>query len=226
MTTLTPIQAPKRRMQRPRYNARVDGPLMSFGASGSIASTITFSRWKGRPYVRQRVVPANPKTALQISVRAVMGFLSSNWAGIGATPQDTWQTLADAIVASKFNAYTKANATNWTQFLAPSQLTPITRTGTIGTTPIISATGGVGQVTLNILQATINDNWGCMIFRGLTGFTTGRGNLIACILCDANASFDFVDRGLAAGTYFYNFRQFTDDGTLGAEEGEETATAT
>ena len=65
-----------------------------------------------------------------------------------------------------------------------------------------------------------------MIFRGLTGFSTGRGNLIGVILGASTGIKTFTDTGLAPGAYFYNTRFFTDDGTLGAEEGEVTATAT
>jgi len=56
--------------------AKVKGPLMSLEASGSIANTITFSIWKGRPYVRQLVTPANPSSAGQIAVRKVLGSIA------------------------------------------------------------------------------------------------------------------------------------------------------
>ncbi len=206
--------------------ARVTGPLMSFAASGSVADTITFATWKGRPYVRQRVIPANPKSVLQVSTRAVMGFLAKNWAAISVADKATWQTLADAIVASPFNAYTKANLGNWTQFLAPSQLTPITRTGTVGSSPTTGATGGVGQVEVQNTWGTANDNWGLMIFKGSTGFTTARDNLIGVILNDDTNEQTFTNTGLAPGTHFYNFRPFTDDGTLGAELGETSGVST
>ncbi len=206
--------------------ARVTGPLMSFSASGSVASTVVFSHWKGRPYVRAHVIPANPKSVLQISTRALMGYLSKNWAAIGTSPKDTWQTLADAIVASPFNAYTKANMSNWTQFLPPSEGTPITRVGTPASVATEVATGGVGQVTNVMTITTVDDNWGVMIFRGLTAFTTARDNLVGCILADSAAAFTFVETGLAAGTYFYNYRYFTTDGALGAEAGEQSATVT
>ena len=39
---------------------KVYGPMMSLDATGTIGKTATFSKWKGRNYVRQRVVPANP----------------------------------------------------------------------------------------------------------------------------------------------------------------------
>lgn len=42
---------------------------MSMEASGSYAGVITFAKWKGRQYVRQLVIPANPHSADQESAR-------------------------------------------------------------------------------------------------------------------------------------------------------------
>ena len=45
--------------------AKVSGPLMSMEASGKFGGTLVFTKWKGRPVVRQLVKPANPKSADQ-----------------------------------------------------------------------------------------------------------------------------------------------------------------
>lgn len=58
--------------------AKVSGPLMSLSASGSIADTITFSIWKGRPYVRELVIPSNPQTAGQAAVRSILGAIAKS----------------------------------------------------------------------------------------------------------------------------------------------------
>jgi len=57
--------------------AKTTGPLFSLEASGTIGNTITYSRWKGRPYVRRRVIPVNPMTADQIKVRNAMRVLGA-----------------------------------------------------------------------------------------------------------------------------------------------------
>jgi len=46
---------------------------MSLAASGTFADTLTASIWKGRPYMRQRVIPANPRTDLQQQPRLNKG---------------------------------------------------------------------------------------------------------------------------------------------------------
>lgn len=49
--------------------AKVSGPLMSMDASGGFGGALVFGKWKGRPTVRQLVIPANPKSAGQTVAR-------------------------------------------------------------------------------------------------------------------------------------------------------------
>lgn len=207
--------------------ARLYGPLFSLDASGSIADTVTYSKWKGRNYARQRVIPSNPKSALQVSVRAMMRFLSQQWTGIGSTPQGSWDTRADAANYSPFNAYCSHNLNRWREFQAPGQSDPVGETGTEPVMTLDSATGGEAHMDLEFTVTTLNDVWGVIIFRSPTGtFATSRANAIACIEVDGTGTLIYTDSNLAAGTYYYDARAITKDGKLGAEEGEVTGTAT
>lgn len=49
--------------------AKTTGPLFSLEASGTVGHTVTYSTWKGRPYVRRRVIPLNPYEAVQVQNR-------------------------------------------------------------------------------------------------------------------------------------------------------------
>lgn len=49
--------------------AKVSGPLMSMDASGGFGGTLVFTKWKGRPVVRQLVTPSNPQSADQTIAR-------------------------------------------------------------------------------------------------------------------------------------------------------------
>ena len=83
--------------------AKVTGPLLSLDASGSIANTMTFSRWKGRNYVRQRVIPTYTNTTLQAKVRALISDASIAWKSndtVGAVVIDSAYKLAYEAVAS------------------------------------------------------------------------------------------------------------------------------
>jgi hypothetical protein len=85
--------------------AKVTGPLLSLDASGSIASTMTFSRWKGRNYVRQRVIPTYSNTTAQAAVRDLIRDASIAWksgATVGAVDIDSAYKLAyDTAAASQ-----------------------------------------------------------------------------------------------------------------------------
>jgi len=58
---------------------KVKGPLFGLSASGTIADTLTYAQWKGRPYARERVIPANPRSAAQIGVRTNLTNVVSEW---------------------------------------------------------------------------------------------------------------------------------------------------
>ena len=88
--------------------AKTTGPLFSLEASGTIGNTITYSRWKGRPYVRRRVIPVNPMTADQIKVRNAMRVMAAgitfqqNTALINAELTLTDKKEIKAITPSEF----------------------------------------------------------------------------------------------------------------------------
>lgn len=206
--------------------ARTVGPLMSLDASGSLAGTITFAKWKGRSYVRQLVTPSNPRSALQLSTRAMMKFLSQQWTPeLTANQKASWEDDAAAMAASPFNAFTRTNLSRWTQFTGPTKETPI---GAAGTAPTFTtppdAVNGVRQATLTWDLNALNNGWGLLIFRNATtGFTTGRDNLIGVALLKTLTADQFVDTPLEPGTWYYNFRTFTDTGTISAAIGEQVA---
>jgi len=206
---------------------KVYGPMFSMDASGTLADTATFSKWKGRNYVRQRVVPSNPRSALQTGIRAMLKFLSQAWAAVTATPQGSWDDRAEQSSISAFNAYVGHNMDRWNRFDAPGQTDPVAETGTEPVATFDSATGGDSHIDLAFTITTLNDVWGVMIFRSTsTGFATSKANCIAVLEVDSTGAFVYTDSPLAAGTYYYNARFFTKEGVLGAEEGEQSDAAT
>jgi len=206
---------------------KVIGPLGGFDASGSLAGSIVFSKWKGRNYVRRLVTPSNPRSGSQVGLRSVFGFLAQQWANLTTIEQATWDARAAQTNISPFNAYTSFNQRRWRNFLPPTQNDPPTETGLVGVSDTWTATAGVRQITLLSGLLTLNQNWGRLIFKGLTGFSTAFSNCIGVVLLDQIANdIVFVDTPLVPGAYFYNSRDFTDDGVLGAELGEVTATVT
>lgn len=91
--------------------SRLTAPLLSFSASGQIAKTMVASTWKGIPYMRKYVVPANPKTVAQLAQRALMTAAVSAWKNYitDTTGRDAWHNLAgyQTSALSGFNLFVR-----------------------------------------------------------------------------------------------------------------------
>jgi len=101
---------------------RVQGPLFSVTASGTLYNAVVFSNWKGLPYVRSRVIPANPRTDDQISIRKTLTAGVSTWqddAQVPAASKQSWDYYASGTGMSGFNRYIRAFIKTNTQRQAP-----------------------------------------------------------------------------------------------------------
>lgn len=208
---------------------KVFAPMLSLDATGTIGDAITFSKWKGRHYVRERIIPANPRSGLQTGFRAMFKFLAEEWSAIAGGHQSSYNTLADSMAISPFNAYVRANQRRWRNYKPPANNLVASEDGTLmiwdGGAP--AAVGGPSNVTLTMTPNTVNTNWGVAIFRSTsTGFTPGLSNCIHVLHVKDAEAHTFVDSPLAADTYYYDTRMFTIDGRWGALDGEINGTAT
>jgi len=89
--------------------AKVTAPLLSFGASGQIAQTQVYSKWKGRPYVRRQVIPSNPRTSEQSLTRNTFTWLQNAYKLAPSLFTDPWDAYAQGKVMTGRNAFTKQN---------------------------------------------------------------------------------------------------------------------
>lgn len=205
---------------------KVYGPMFSLAASGTIGDAATFSSWKGRGYVRERVIPANPKSGPQTGMRSMLSFLSKQWASLTSAEQATWDDRAKASVISNFNAFTSYNQTRWRSYKGPSKEDPAAEASTPAAAPTTTPTGGIRQVQLSIADGSPAPDWGYIIHRsGTTGFTPAYSNCVAVIPKTATPTV-YIDTPLTAGTYYYRIQGFNDDGIKGALEAEVSGTAT
>lgn len=103
---------------------KVTGPFLSLDARGTLADTLTASVWKGINYLRQRVIPMNPKSTAQVGVRSVLTDGVSKWrfGGVSQVAKNYWNTYAKGLAESGFNryvrSYSKAN------FVGGAKITP------------------------------------------------------------------------------------------------------
>jgi hypothetical protein len=206
---------------------KVKGPIASAEAAGSFGGSAVFSRWKGRAYVRTKVTPTNPKSALQVANREMLAFLSQRWKTISDPDQATWFNLAFQKQVSFYHAYVAMNLDRWRQFTPPSQVYPPTESGTLPELDAFGALPGVAHIQLQQTWYDRHDAWGLLIFRSQTpAFATSRQTLITVqpLLIDDGPLYD--DQNLLPGTYYYNFRSFTTTGKISNQLGQITGTAT
>ena len=139
--------------------AKVTAPLLSLGARGTIGKAQTYSVWKGIPYVRQRVVPANPKSAGQVATRGTFSWCHDAYKLGGSQFQDPWKLYVKGQPMGPGNAFGQANIpvlrsqTN----LARLIFTKAAKGGV--SLAAIALTAGAGQITANLTLPPMPSGW-------------------------------------------------------------------
>lgn len=139
--------------------ARVSGALLSLTASGTIADTLTYATWKGLPYARTRVIPANPRSVSQTSTRDVFAYLQSLYKRMPAIGAEPW--IASAIG----NPFTPINSIihqNLSRLIGETDLNNIVLSpGSGGGLPPATAviTPGSGTLTIAVTVPTGPVGW-------------------------------------------------------------------
>lgn len=95
--------------------AKVTAPFLSLDARGTVGKTLTASAWKGVQYMRQRVIPQNPKTADQTAIRDLITDASVAWktnatvggVQINSTYKSNFANAAAGFPYSGFNLFIK-----------------------------------------------------------------------------------------------------------------------
>jgi hypothetical protein len=206
--------------------AKLGGPLMSMSASGTVGNIITFATWKGRPYVRTRVIPANPKTAAQLGVRAMMTFLSQTWAGLSDANKATWDLAADARKVSPFNAFVAANQGFWRDNLPPGKIQTLLRTTLAALIGSTSAAAQGRYMAIDITNGVAAGQWGNIIYVSpTTGFTPNWNTAQKVAPLASGATGSFLLGPMASGDYYLRYKSFSIDGLFnGAYVDEDTVT--
>ena len=143
--------------------ARITFSPLIVEASGKVKDTV-FARWKGRPYIRARVTPANPKSADQTKQRNIMTAAVAFWQSMHADLVAAFNTYGTAYRLSGYNVSTRRNAATaapngdgtyarmesaGTYFPALMQPTP----GSIDLTTVAAVTGAGASGTIDVSWA-------------------------------------------------------------------------
>lgn len=139
--------------------AKTVAPLLSFEAGGQIAKTQVYATWKGRPYVRRYVVPANPRTAAQTATRSAFKWLNGVWKFFPAGATAAWALYAEGFRITDRNAFLKANVSNLrlAADLDAMVISPSAKSGFAA--PAIVATPGDGTLTVALTAPELPTGW-------------------------------------------------------------------
>lgn len=84
--------------------ARVTFSVLLSAASGKVGDVV-MSRWKGIPYVRRRVIPANPQTGKQCMQRHILKTALLLWQSVKAWAKPPWVLAATGYAVSGYNLF-------------------------------------------------------------------------------------------------------------------------
>jgi hypothetical protein len=139
--------------------ARTTAPLLSWSASGQIAQTQVYSRWKGRGYVRRYVIPANPNTTDQQETRNTFKWLNNFARYLPAGSIDAWTLYAANAQITERNAIIKQNLSNLRLQANLNNLIMSPSAGGGLVAANVVATAGVAQISVALTAPTLPTGW-------------------------------------------------------------------
>ena len=83
---------------------RIKSPLFSFDASGTLGDAITYSKWRGRAYVKRYVKPVDSKTPNQLAHRFKFKVYANHFKLLDEPTQTHWEQYGEEIVKPPLNA--------------------------------------------------------------------------------------------------------------------------
>ena len=140
--------------------AKVTAPLLSFGASGSLAKSLVYSKWKGRPYTRRHVIPANPQTTAQTLTRNAFASANNIWKIGGTLLRSPWDRFATGQVLTGrnkfFGSYVSENR-GQTDLLSWN-MSPGAKGG-LPLVSVVASSPGVNDILLTCVTPTPPTGW-------------------------------------------------------------------
>lgn len=141
--------------------AKLTGPLMSLGARGQLGKTLVMSKWRGVPYARQHVVPTNPQTTAQQTVRKTFALLREMWKVAPPQVIDTWNSFAQGRPFLGVNKWVGENVRvlNGQPDMANAILSPGSKGGPGPLTVSAVAGGGPGEIDVTVNVPVAPNGW-------------------------------------------------------------------
>lgn len=205
--------------------AIVRAPFFGISATDSLGKAITFSRWKGRQYVRTLVKPKNPRSGLQVGMRSGVSFLSKNFKNLTAAELANWKIQAKTGNVTPLNAQVRTNQVRVRQGFGVKR-DPTYAVGAVEAAPTaVTATAQPKSVAVAWTDSAGANDYCTFIYMGTTaGFTNSTANLIAIIFHGVQS---YVKTKLTTGTvYYFHVAGCERGGQIGTAAAEVSATPT
>lgn len=215
--------------------AKTIAPLLSFGADGQVAKTAVYSKWKGIPYVRRYVIPANPRTTRQQVTRLLFRKLQQMWLLYPGDAKLPFIANAQGRPYTATNKFTSLNVKGVDTETPPTDMDFFQSSpGAKGGLPpaSITPTPGVGTISLAVGSPQIPQDWSITRAMGVAFLNQDpQVDFVGSIQYQEDAATPFVlaFTGLAADEYVVSafFEWERPDGKLAYSTSlTTTATAT
>lgn len=139
--------------------ARTVAPLLSFSAGGQIAKTQVYAEWKGRPYVRRYVVPANPNSTGQQLTRNTFRYLNKLWQYLPSGAIAAWTLYGDNSRFTNRNGWLKQNIAPLRDQTDLALLVISPAAGSGIQAAAMNLTPGDDQITVDLTAPTLPAGW-------------------------------------------------------------------
>lgn len=203
--------------------SKTTAPLLSFGAAGQLAKTGVYSSWKGIPYVRRYVVPANPRTTRQVVTRSLFKFLQMMWLLMPADGKAPWEANSKGQKYTPNNKFTSSNVKGVDTETPPTDMSAFVGSpGAKGGLPPASAvaTPGSGQISVAVGAPVIPTGWTIVGAYGICFLNTDPANPFTGSIqaqSDLTSTYALVFTGLTASVEYVAsvwFKWMRPDGTF------------
>jgi hypothetical protein len=182
--------------------AKVTGPLLSLDASGTVAGAMTFAKWKGRNYIRQRVIPANPQSAAQTGVRSSFAGEVELWKANQVALTSAFDTLAKQSNISAFNAFTGYSQKQYSRSLHVANAPDVAVVAPSANITSLAATVEGKYLSISWTDSVDTTAWATEIYAKLSADPTGIWSELISIRARGNES--VLIGPLASGTWHIN----------------------
>lgn len=145
--------------------------------SGSTAS-IVFSRWKGRHYIRERVIPANPRSTLQTTQRNYFAKVVAWWHDVKAILKDACDELGATWSVSGFNALQSRNVKDMADAVDERIMPLNTPVNAINDLAGVVGVGAAGDIDLTWAQGEATTGQICFVLYEKTATPAGQGAVV------------------------------------------------